>query len=121
MFPSNLLIGSISFILVKGSILTTIRCSALKQSSYFSFLMFSLLHHLTHACWISSPSNYLTSPICTTPSLKTLQWFIIVFRTKLKLFKGVPQTIIFSYSVSPVVPWPSLYSSNMFFSPLWGL
>lgn len=92
MFPSNLLICSISFILVKGSIITAIRCSALKQSSCFSLLIFSLLHHLTHACWISSTSHYLTSSLCTIPSLNTLQLFAIVFRTKFKLFKMIPQT-----------------------------
>lgn len=97
MFPSNLLICSISFILVKGSIITAIRCSALKQSSYFSFLIFSLLHHLTHACWISSTSNYLTSSICTIHSLNTLQQFAIVFRTKFKLIKMIPQTLYYFF------------------------
>lgn len=94
-------------------------CPATKQSLFIPHVLSSPFNR---ACWLRSTSSYLTSPICTIPSLKTLQWVIIVFRTKLKLFKGVPQAIIFSYSLSPVVPWPSLYSSNMltFFLPFGG-
>lgn len=110
-----------SFTLVNYIIITT--ASSLKQSSYLKFLLFSLLRYLIHTLLIGSTSKYassLTSLHLYYLLLKILRWFAIVLRIKFILFKMASKTIIFSYTMSPLVLWTSLYLSNMssFCSPL---
>lgn len=92
-----------------------------KQSRYFSFFIFSLLHHLTHACWINSTSNYLLLPSVLSLPWKPCNGMPLYLELNLSYLKWFPKlSIIFSYAISPLVPWASLYSSHMltFFSPL---